>query len=188
MLKKILLFMCFLVLLSGVGWAEAEVASEDDDEKVIRVTKAEVISEVDNFDGTKYIYSYIKLSGMKEKGIEIKELIFRKSITIDSVEYVLIFGNKGSALCPTYNNFLIKFDDDSEMYILPRMSDNNIYDGYKEAVLVVPQNIVDKILASDKITFKIPLDPNYKETSIRNFIIDVNEEIINAWRQVIQAQ
>ena len=59
MLKKILLFICLLVALSGVA-------------------SAKISSEVDDFDKTKYIQSYFKPGIEKVEGLYIRELVFQK--------------------------------------------------------------------------------------------------------------
>ena len=62
MLKKILLLMCLLVVFSGVA-------------------SAEIYSEVDDFDKTKYIYSYIKKPGIERiEGFYIREIVFQKKL------------------------------------------------------------------------------------------------------------
>ena len=181
MLKKILLLICLLVALSGVA-------------------SAEIISEVDDFDNTKYIYSYFRLVGEKTEDIRIKDLYFRKSITANSVEYILIFSNTevGHGLkdrFSIYNDFLIKFDDDNnEIYTLSRKGEFSHYldSGFQQIVLNVPENVISKILSSDKITLRIPLDLRHSgdkyKTRIRNFTFDVSQEMISEWRQVIQAE
>ena len=186
--------MCLLILLSGTA-------------------KAEIISEVDDFDKTKYIYSYVRLPGIKGKDIEVKNLLFRKCITANNVEYMLIFHNANYyGVFPSYNDFLIKFDD--EIYTLPRKGNTTVmYNstafipnftpaliggyffvvsssyGYHEMVLSVPENIVEKILSKNKITLRMPLYPRkYSKSSIRNFTVDINEDILSEWRQVIQTE
>ena len=172
MFKRILLLVCLLVALSGVA-------------------QAEIVSEVDTFDQTKYVYSYFKNPEFeKSKELKIKNLVFRKIITTDRTEYILTMDNSGKSKSSVYNNFLVKFDDsDSEIYKLTRRG-NDIFGGYEEIVLIVPENVVAKILTSDKITLKVPLNPKGKNNYeiSRNITVNINLEIINEWRQVIKSQ
>lgn len=188
-MKKTLLVMCLLVALSGT-------------------VQAEVFSEVDDFDKTKYVYSYFRLTDVsmrdvvkERKGpvvLEVKHLIFRKNITTNPAEYLLIFRNTeigvaGENRFSSYNEFLVKFDDDeNEIYTLPKRGsavvDSSII---HEIVLSVPKNVVDKILSSNKVTLRIPLNPKYNDTTrstIRSLAFDIREDILNEWRQVIQAE
>ena len=185
MLKKILLLMCLLVALSGVA-------------------SAEIILEVDEFNETKYVYSCFEKPNIKEKGIDLRNVIFRKHITDSSVKYILICSNIdsdpiGKNRFPVYNDFLIKFDDDiHEIYTLSRYGDFTLMSRsvdliaeLHEIVLTVPEDVVKKILSSDKITIRVPLYPkelNKNKTLIRNFTFDISQEMINEWRQVILAE
>ena len=168
-LKKILLLMCLLVALSGVA-------------------SAEIYSGIDDFDKTKYIFSHFKETIIKDKGLNMQYLTFRKKITANNVEYTLRFNNvvtTGNTISMQYD-FLIKFDNnDNEIYILPDKQNDLL------VLLDIPENVVNKILSSNKITLRIPFGPQYlrdNKTGFRNVIVDIPENIANEWRQVIQAE
>ena len=212
-MKKILILLCLLVALTGV--VRADFNSDNDEFNNNDSDKVQIITEIDEFDNTKYIFSCIRLPGIKEKGMEVKNLIFRKQISTSNTEYLIMFQNTevglyGQNRFPLYNKFLVKFDDDNnEIYTLPKIGDAIIkwggqgglfggsnHGGFHEVVLSVPENVVEKILTSNKMTIRVPLDARGHSwsdmnsaytTSIRNFTFDINEEIMNEWKKVINA-
>jgi hypothetical protein len=164
--------------------------------------QAQTVYDDDDFDKTRYIYSYFRLIGVKEPGLEIKQFTFKKHILNDkSAIYTLSFVNTANGYAAQNrfsldNDFLIKFDN-NEIYALPVK--NNLlhmwgaagsYEnlaGFHEIVLNVPESVLPKILTSSEITLRIPLAPeDPAKTSIRSITFTLRDEIVSEWRQVIR--